>query len=148
MAVYKQKKHGCQFRTPITHRKVDTAGVLYVDDVDLGTMNHKWSSEETWKEVQSATTDWSCVLNSSGGTLKGEKCFGYLVDYTWNLDGSWSYSPVPNVDLQITLPDGRRESIALLDPSEARVTLGVATCPSGDDSHHLTAEGTARDKLG
>ena len=68
------------------------------------------------------------------------------MDYTWDLNGNWSYSPVPDIDLQITLPDGRQESIALLDPSEARVTLGVATCPSGDDTHHMTAEGTARDK--
>lgn len=38
------------------------------------------------------------------------------------------------------MPDGTTKSIALLDPSEARVTLGVATCPTGDFSHHLTAD--------
>ena len=70
------------------------------------------------------------LLNASGGSLKGIKCFGYLFDFGWHADGSWYYIR-PDFDLRITLPDSTTESIALLDPSEALVTLGVATCPTG-----------------
>lgn len=146
LAVYKRLKHGCNYHSPIRRRRMKSAGVWFVDDVDLTTMNNLLTSSETWREVQSATTDWSCILNGNGGTLKGEKCFGYLVDYSWSADGSWHYAPVPNFDLRITLPDGTTESIALLDPAEARVTLHIATCPNGDDSHHVSVPGTARDK--
>jgi hypothetical protein len=48
--------------------------------------------------------------------------------------------------MQIKLPDGSYESIALLDPSDARVNLGVAFSPAGDDEMHLRGEGSARDK--
>jgi hypothetical protein len=85
------------------------------------------------------------LLNASGGSLKGIKCFGYLFDFGWHADGSWYYIH-PDFDLRITLPDGTTESIALLDPSEALVTLGVATCPTGDFSHHLTADAEPGEK--
>lgn len=46
----------------------------------------------------------------------------------------------------IVLPDGSKEGIALLPHTAGRVTLGIATSPDGDDTHHLTTTGKARDK--
>ena len=87
-----------------------------MDDVDLTTMSEEQTETEMHAEAQSCTTDWCLALNGSGGTCKGEKCFGYLAAYDWKQDGSpWYYKPVPDVDLRITLPSGETESIALLD---------------------------------
>ena len=40
--VYKSLGHGAYFTTPITGEAFDTAGVLFVDDVDLFTMRSIW----------------------------------------------------------------------------------------------------------
>jgi hypothetical protein len=142
---YKRRGHGMRHQTPISRRPFDSAGILFVDDTDLLSLNQFLSSSALWEEVQASTTFWSMLLNASGGSLKGIKCFGYLFDFGWRADGSWYYTRA-EYDLRITLPDGTTESIALLDPSEARVTLGVATCPTGDFSHHLTADAEPGEK--
>jgi hypothetical protein len=76
----------------------------------------------------------------------GEKCFGYLLDYRWLEDGSWEYYAPDGIDLKVCNSDGTIESIALLGADEARVTLGIATTPSGNDWHHLNAPGKHSDK--
>jgi hypothetical protein len=86
------------------------------------------------------------VINDSGGIIKGEKSFGYMFEYTWDDDGQWFYKPTLDYNLQIQLPDGTFETIELLEPGDARVTLGVAACPTGDDSHHPGAPGNPKDK--
>ena len=96
--------------------------------------------------MQESTFTWVDVLNDSGGTLKGEKCFGYMFDYGWDNDGRWHYHPNLDNNLQIRLPDGSYKSIELLDPYQARVTLGISTCPAGDDTTHLEGPGAPRDK--
>jgi hypothetical protein len=147
LAVYKKHGHGARFYSPVSSEHCDSAGVLYVDDVDLLTMDEEiLKIMALWQEVQNSLFTWSDVLNDSGGILKGEKSFGSMFDYGWGEDGQWFYKPTLDYNLQIKLPDGTLESIELLEPGDAKVTLGVATCPSGDDSFHLTAPGSARDK--
>jgi hypothetical protein len=50
------------------------------------------------------------------------------------------------MELEIVLPDGSTEGIALLPAEAARVTLGVCTSPDGDYIHHLSKPGNAKDK--
>lgn len=50
------------------------------------------------------------------------------------------------MELEIVLPDGTREGIALLPATASRVTLGIATSPDGDDTFHLSAPGKPKDK--
>lgn len=50
------------------------------------------------------------------------------------------------MQLNIVLPDGSTEGIALLPHMTGRVTLGISTSPDGDDTHHLHTPGKARDK--
>ena len=73
------------------------------------------------------------------GTAKGEKCFGYLLDYEWDRYGNWHFTPPPMDPLQILNSDGEFETIALLAPTEYRVTLGIASSLDGADHHHLRA---------
>ena len=107
--------------------------MLYVDDVDLFIKNSALVTEELWEEVALSTSCWSELLTIPGGSGKGVTCFGYLIDYEWNAMGRWQYAPVPQIELEIVLPDGSREGIALLLADAARVTLGVCTLPDGDD---------------
>lgn len=144
--VYKRMGHGAVYETPITRRRHNTAGVLYVDDVDLFSMNSSLTSPELWEAVASSTRAWTELLTIPGGAGKGEKCFGYLIDYAWDDTGQWYYAPVSDMQLDIVLPDGSTEGIVLLPATASRVTLGVATSPDGIDDHHLKAPGQAKDK--
>jgi hypothetical protein len=144
--VYKSLGHGAYFKTPIMGKKYDTAGVLYVEVVDLFTMRSNLPIKELWEEVAASTKSWTELLTVPEGSGKGEKCFGYLLDYEWDDTGAWYYAPVPDIELNIVLPDGSKEGIALLPHTSGRVTLGISTSPYGDDSHHLHTPGKARDK--
>ena len=86
------------------------------------------------------------LLNDSGGTLKGKKCYGYMHDYGWDEGGQWHYQPILDYDIQIKLMDGKYKSIALLEPYYSQVMLGVATCPAGNDTMHLSSPGEPHDK--
>lgn len=146
VSVYKQRGHGMRHVTPITQRPFNSDGMLFVDDTDLLSLNRFLSSSALWAEVQASTTFWSMLLKTSRGSLKGIKCFGYLFNFGCSNDGSWYYAQAEGVDLRITLRNGTIESIALLDPLEAQVTLRVATCPTGDFSHHLTVDASPGEK--
>jgi hypothetical protein len=147
LCAYKRFGHGAKFTTAISRKTHETAsGMLYVDDVDLFVMNLALKTKELWEEAAWSTECWSELLTVPGGSGKGEKCFGYLIDYEWDACGRWHYAPVPEMELEIVLPDGSREGIALLTADAARVTLGVCTSPDGDDSHLLIKPGKAKDK--
>jgi hypothetical protein len=57
--VYKSFGHGAYFVTPISRQQHDTAGVLYVDDVDLFTMRSALVTRELWEEVARSTEAWT-----------------------------------------------------------------------------------------
>ena len=89
LAAYKRMGHGAVVISPISQTEDSTAGVLYVDDVDLLVMNSQLATPELWQEAVDCAMDWSLLLQGPGGTAVGEKCFGYLLDYKWKDDGSW-----------------------------------------------------------
>jgi hypothetical protein len=137
LAAYKRLGHGAVVETPNSPQE-DTTALLV--------MNLKVATPELWHEAVDCSMDWSLVLRRPGGTTVGEKCFGYLLDYNWLPDGSWEYSVPDGIDLRVCNSDGTIESIALLGAKDARVTLGIATTPSGNDWHHLNAPGKHSDK--
>lgn len=65
-------------------------GVLYVNDTDLYIMRECLRSPyNLWQESQGALTAWGKLLIATGGMLKPEKCFFYMVDYEFVSVGSW-----------------------------------------------------------
>jgi hypothetical protein len=57
-------------------------GTSFVDDTDLYT----WREEildpgNLWYQTQLELEQLSCLLNATGGALKLEKCFWYMLDY-------------------------------------------------------------------
>ena len=63
-------------QAPITQVWLDTAGVLYVDDVDLFLMHeHSWSGLDIFYESQDALTSWGRLLIETGRALKPREVF-------------------------------------------------------------------------
>ena len=117
-------------------------GVLYVDDTNIYIMYECIRSEyDLWQETHGAITSWGKLLLATGGALKPEKCFYYIIDYEWQDDGSWEYSKLVNTLHPITVPlsDGTEATIYHLPVDEARKTLGIWTNPAGMCDKQLDA---------
>eukprot|EP00956_Cyclotella_meneghiniana_P000972 scaffold1144_cov22-Cyclotella_meneghiniana.AAC.6 len=140
---HKEEGHGATFLCPITKYRHEAAGILYVDDTDLIHLNlsEEESAEEAHRSLQSAVISWSDLLIASGGSLKPEKCFFYLISFQWDNKGKFTYESnhdKPEFDLKVKLPSGQLEKITHLPASKELVTLGIPSCPTGDADSSLS----------
>jgi hypothetical protein len=87
---HKRKGHGETFVFPISELKTNIAGVIYVDDKDI--IDFKTDKTEDAADalfhLQSSINNWGKLLIATGGSLKPEKCFFYLISFTWKPDGT------------------------------------------------------------
>ena len=130
---------------PITKLSHKVAGILYVDDTDIIHLNLEEEEmlHEAHAALQASLTSWSQLLIATGGALKPEKCFYYLMSFTTDRNGKWIYEQNEHrEDLGITveLPDGSSAPIEHLSVNEARITLGMSSCPSGQADNLLAQE--------
>jgi hypothetical protein len=80
--------------------------------------------------------NWSCLLNATGGALKPEKCFWYLLDYKC-VDGEWTYPDMVPREMVITNPDGTTSPIKQEKVTSSKKTLGIHGSLSRGNSTHL-----------
>ena len=81
--VYKQLGLGTDLHDPFTYERIHSMGAMYVDDLDMYTWRDAITDPfELMLQAQQEVTQWSLLLNATGGALKPEKCFWYLLDYT------------------------------------------------------------------
>jgi hypothetical protein len=133
--------HGVQVTTAVTGLLFAIAAIIYVDDTDLlhWARTAGMTDEEFFAQVQQATIDWGKLAIASGGSLKPEKCFWYLIAFKF-VHGQPQYkslTELPQRQLHIPTTDGRLVPIQQLATSEATKTLGVVQCPEGDPTAHL-----------
>jgi hypothetical protein len=113
-------------------------GAMFVDDVDLYT----WREDildpgELWCQTQIDLEHWSCLLNATGGALKPEKCFWYMIDYVW-VEGKWKYTKMVPPEMVITNPDGTKSPIKQEKVTESKKTLGIYDSPAGGNTAQLS----------
>ena len=76
------------------------------------------------------------MLNATGGALKLEKCWWYLLDYTC-VDGKWRYTDIVPRELLITNPDGTKSAIKQEEVTVSKKTLGIYGTPVEENKGHL-----------
>ncbi len=123
--VFKQLNLGSMKQDPIMAETIHTMGALFVDDTDLYT----WKEDavkpgEVLSQAQLELEHWSILLNATGGALKPEKCFWYLIDYKC-VDGKWQYADLVPRELVITNPDGSTSPISQEEMTSSKKTLGI-----------------------
>ena len=122
---------------PITTETIHTMGACFVDDIDLYTwLEDTLDPGEVWSQAQLELEHWSCLLNATGGALKPEKCFWYLLDYEC-VDGKWTYADPVAREMFVTNPDGSKSPISQEHVTTSKKTLGIHDSPSGGNSEHL-----------
>ena len=89
---HKKKGHRGKFVCPISQRTGHLAAILFVDDNDLIhiDMDQDQTAAEAHEDLQAIVNSWGELLIASGGSLKPEKCFLYLISFVWNSSGKWA----------------------------------------------------------
>ena len=137
MHCYRLEGFGARLLSPISRLLIEFMGTIFVDDTDLVIMDPTLkSSIAVYEEMQRSLYMWGDLLTSTGGALKPEKCFWYLVDYEFK-DGEWIYTDTVDWELLVPLPDGSEEPIQQYDVHHCEKTLGVWSSPSGEEGSQL-----------
>ncbi len=116
------------------------AVVLYVDYSDLFHMAIGMPSDEEFLQlVQNATNNWAGLVHATGGLLKPQKCFWYMLGWVWKKSKARlkTLYELPQDPLYISQQDSTRVLIHLKAISDPEKKLGVYTCPTGDFSYHV-----------
>jgi hypothetical protein len=95
--------------------------------------------EEFLQIVQSATNDWAGLIHATGGSLKPQKCFWYMLGWIWKKGKArlkTSYE-LPQTPLYIPQLDRTPVPIQLKTVSDPEKKLGVYACPKGKFFHHV-----------
>jgi hypothetical protein len=129
--VFKQLNLGALIQDrPITAELIHSMGALFVDDTDLYTWREGiLDPGESWCQAQLELEHWSCLLNTTGGALKPEKCFWCLLDYACK-EGEWTCADLVPWEILITNPDGTTSPIKQEKVTESKKTLGIHDSPS------------------
>jgi hypothetical protein len=95
--------------------------------------------EEFMKLVQSATNNWAGLVHMTGGLLKPQKCFWYMLSWVWKKGKTRlkTLYELPQDPLYIPQPDGTSIPIHLKAISDPGKKLRVYTCPMGNFSYHV-----------
>ena len=145
---YTRQGFGSEMLSPLSGTLISFIGTLFVDDTDLVVyLPELKDSASVFREMQESVSEWGHLLCSTGGALKPEKCYWYMIDYECNEFGIWNYAACVNQELLIPLPDGTMVPIQQLGVYESREMLGVWSCPAGDDTKHIEEKVLKRVKV-
>ena len=135
---HKWKGHGGHFVCPISAIRGHLAAILFVDDTDLLHVNleHEESVFEAHTAMPKSILNWGQLLIASGGALKPIKCFYHMLSFQFKPDGSWDYAhheEDKRFDMVVPMPDGEMAYIEHASVDTVKETLGVYSCPSGNN---------------
>ncbi len=137
VTVFKQLNLGTILNDPILDILIHSMGALFINDTNMYTWQENiLDPGELWAQMQIEIKQWSCLLNATGGALKPEKCWWYLLDYTC-VDFEWTYADIVPRELLITNPDGTKSAIKQKEVTVFKRTLGIYDAPAGENKGHL-----------
>lgn len=130
---YKRLGHGFNSKSSITERIFLLAAIIYVDDTDLIHWGDFYdiSDDDFHQKIQLATNDWGRLVEATGGALKREKSFYYLLSWKFSrgVPKLKTLSELPSTPMLIPQTDGQSVPIPLMDPGHTAKTLGVWNNP-------------------
>jgi hypothetical protein len=137
VTLFKQLNLGTILNDPVLDALIHSMGALFVNDTNV----YMWRDNildpgELWAKMQIEIKQWSCLLNATGGALKPEKCWWYLLDYTC-VNGKWTYADIVPRELLIANPDGTMSAIKQDEVTVSKKTLGIYDAPAGGNEDHL-----------
>ena len=121
---------GVPFCSALSKELFIIVGFSYVDDCDLFQSGE--DPAEVLASMQALINSWGSLMEVTGGALRPDKSWWYLVEYVWKR-GKWVATDAgDNLTLQATGPDGQLEDLKYLSVTESAEMLGVWMSPSGN----------------
>ena len=141
--------YGLDALSCLTQLSLVIAGFAFVDDTDI--INAGKSVDTTGEDLliqqQQVVDTWEGSLNATGGALRPDKSYWYMLDYKHS-GNQWKYKSIKQLPGEITVKvsDGTRQTLLRLEPNEAKETLGI--CISMDGNSNDQMEHLLKKKLG
>ena len=121
---------GTPFCSALSKQLFLLVGFSYVDDCDMfqcGT-----DPTEVLKSMQDLITNWGVLMKVTGGALRSDKSWWYLVAFAWK-KGQWIPTDVgDNLNLTAADSSGQQVTLQYLPCSQASKMLGVWMAPDGN----------------
>ena len=129
--ILRQRGFSNQFCSVISGQLFLLVGFSYVDDCDLfqsGTDRH-----EVLESMQDLITNWGGLMKVTGGALRVDKSWWYLVEFVW-IRGSWVPTDAGNnLHLHATDASGAQVELTYLPCHLASKMLGIWMAPNGNN---------------
>ena len=79
------------------------------------------------------------MLRITGGALRPEKCWWYLLTFQWDHDGNWKYTSIKDSPATISIPDYKLKEhiIKRHEPNIGNKGLGVYLAPDGNNTEEF-----------
>ena len=117
------------------------AAIIYIDDTDLllCAQDPDAPDEIFFQAIQKAINDWAMIVMATGGSLKPSKCHVSVNSYKFRKGRAVlkKTRELPKTTFTVPQKDGSKPPIVLLEPTEAKKTLGIETSTSGSGKIHL-----------
>ena len=108
----------------------EICGFAYVDNCNLFYLGN--DADEIFKGLAGMIKLWDELMEVTGAAIAPEKCWWYLVEFTWHR-GRWKYSNQRHqFDLKVRDKTGEEQSIKYLPCDAAQEMLGVFLAPDGN----------------
>ena len=137
----KTKAQGVYFADPQFQIEVEKTSSGFVDDIThfTNSFRRSLSDEDNIEDLATATSTtaqwWEALLFATGGKLELQKCFFYLMYWTFNEEGEARLLQKDEIVAPVTINDsetGEQVFIEQKDCGTPHKTLGVMETPSGD----------------
>ena len=112
------------------------SAIMYVDDTDiLITAKDGETQQQLKHNAQTLINKWCSALWISGGCLRPDKCWWYVIDFSWRPNGTWRYCTKKETEAPLTIPDHTKtdQVIAQKEPGDGMKGLGVFLAPDGNN---------------
>ena len=112
----------------------------FVDDVTHWISNEQKDSIELIADVQRIAQWWEQLLNATGGKLALEKCFVYVMDWKFDINGNGRIIPPIDIPVKVQLTDSETKEEYNIDYrscDEYHRSLGVYYTPSGSNKEEF-----------
>ena len=126
---------GLQVSTCLSAVIISFLCYAFVDDTDLV---HTGPSVDTTgteilHDMRRFVAHWEGGLSATGGALRVDKSYWYLIDFKWQSNG-WHYITKDDLpgEIQVRDADGEIKTLPRLEPSEANETLGIYIAMDGN----------------
>ena len=84
---------------------------MYLDDTNLLIIGDTHDIPKTLtSKAQTMINKWCNALWITGGCLRPDKCWWYLIQFEWLPNGKWRYSTTDNDGADIWIPDETKTS--------------------------------------